>query len=162
VNRLYFGDNLDILREHVADDSVDLIYLDPPFNSKRDYNLLFKTPKGHEAGTTQNATNGICSPCGTQTGGKGCGICRTSSPGSLTPCQSPPTPPTPAVSPSAQCKEMDEVIAQDRKQLDSANQHLRTADCVEAARLRCMQNIKEIEEKLAHDAQAAKAQHCPE
>ena len=31
-NRLYFGDNLDILREHVADGSVDLIYLDPPFN----------------------------------------------------------------------------------------------------------------------------------
>ena len=49
MNRLYFGDNLDILREHIADDSVDLIYLDPPFNSKRDYNLLFKTPKGHES-----------------------------------------------------------------------------------------------------------------
>ena len=46
-NTLYFGDNLDILREHIADESVDLIYLDPPFNSKRDYNLLFKTPKGH-------------------------------------------------------------------------------------------------------------------
>ena len=49
MNRLYFGDNLDILREHVAENSVDLIYLDPPFNSKRDYNLLFKTPKGHES-----------------------------------------------------------------------------------------------------------------
>ncbi|HEY8009912.1 MAG TPA: DNA methyltransferase [Rudaea sp.] len=49
TNRLYFGDNLDILREHIADASVDLIYLDPPFNSKRDYNLLFKTPKGHES-----------------------------------------------------------------------------------------------------------------
>ena len=46
-NTLYFGDNLDILREHLADESIDLIYLDPPFNSKRDYNLLFKTPKGH-------------------------------------------------------------------------------------------------------------------
>ena len=46
-NTLYFGDNLDILREHIADESIDLIYLDPPFNSKRDYNLLFKTPKGH-------------------------------------------------------------------------------------------------------------------
>ena len=33
-NQLYFGDNLDILRNHVADASVDLIYLDPPFNSK--------------------------------------------------------------------------------------------------------------------------------
>ena len=48
-NTLYFGDNLDILREHIKDESVDLIYLDPPFNSKRGYNLLFKTPKGHES-----------------------------------------------------------------------------------------------------------------
>jgi len=46
MNTLYFGDNLDILRQHGADASVDLIYLDPPFNSQRDYNLLFKTPKG--------------------------------------------------------------------------------------------------------------------
>jgi DNA modification methylase len=44
-NKLFYGDNLDVLREHIADESVDLIYLDPPFNSKRDYNLLFKTPK---------------------------------------------------------------------------------------------------------------------
>jgi site-specific DNA-methyltransferase (adenine-specific) len=46
---LYFGDNLAVLREHIADASVDLIYLDPPFNSKRDYNLLFKSPAGHES-----------------------------------------------------------------------------------------------------------------
>lgn len=43
---LFFGDNLDILRESIKDESVDLIYLDPPFNSKRDYNILFKNPKG--------------------------------------------------------------------------------------------------------------------
>ena len=43
---LFFGDNLDILRESIKDESVDLIYLDPPFNSRRDYNLLFKSPKG--------------------------------------------------------------------------------------------------------------------
>lgn len=49
MNRLYFGDNLHVLREHIADASVDLVHLDPPFNSKRDYNLLFKTPKGHES-----------------------------------------------------------------------------------------------------------------
>jgi adenine specific DNA methylase Mod len=49
MNKLYFGDNLNILRDHVEDESVDLIYLDPPFNSKRDYNLLFKTPKGHSS-----------------------------------------------------------------------------------------------------------------
>jgi DNA modification methylase len=46
MNQLYFGDNLGVMRENVKDESVDLIYLDPPFNSKRDYNLLFKSPKG--------------------------------------------------------------------------------------------------------------------
>ena len=45
-NQLYFGDNLKILREYVPDASVDLIYLDPPFNSSRNYNLLFKQVKG--------------------------------------------------------------------------------------------------------------------
>ena len=49
MRKLFYGDNLQILRENIADESVDLIYLDPPFNSKRDYNLLFKTPKGHES-----------------------------------------------------------------------------------------------------------------
>lgn len=49
MNQLYYGDNLLVLREHLAEESVDLIYLDPPFNSKRDYNLLFKSPKGHES-----------------------------------------------------------------------------------------------------------------
>jgi adenine specific DNA methylase Mod len=49
MGRLYFGDNLDILRDEIRTESVDLVYLDPPFNSKRDYNLLFKTPKGHES-----------------------------------------------------------------------------------------------------------------
>lgn len=52
MNRLYFGDNLDILREHVAAESVDLVYLDPPFNSKADYNVLFKTTSG-EASAAQ-------------------------------------------------------------------------------------------------------------
>lgn len=47
MNTLYFGDNLAILRENLHGESVDLIYLDPPFNSKRDYNLIFKCPKGH-------------------------------------------------------------------------------------------------------------------
>ena len=46
---LYFGDNLDILREHIKDESIDLIYLDPPFNSKRGYNVFMMTPKGHES-----------------------------------------------------------------------------------------------------------------
>ena len=45
-NTLFYGDNLEVLRNHVADESVDLIYLDPPFNSKRDYNLLFREASG--------------------------------------------------------------------------------------------------------------------
>jgi site-specific DNA-methyltransferase (adenine-specific) len=45
-NQLYYGDNLDVLRTHVADASVDLIYLDPPFNSNAGYNVLFKAASG--------------------------------------------------------------------------------------------------------------------
>jgi len=41
-NKLYFGDNLTILRDHVDDESVDLVYLDPPFNSRATYNVLFE------------------------------------------------------------------------------------------------------------------------
>ena len=46
TNRLYYGDNLDVLREHIGDASVDLIYLDPPFNSNAGYNVLFKSAAG--------------------------------------------------------------------------------------------------------------------
>ncbi len=49
MGNLYFGDNLFVLRDEIKSESVDLVYLDPPFNSKRDYNLLFKTPKGHDS-----------------------------------------------------------------------------------------------------------------
>ena len=48
-NQLYFGDNLDILRNHVADASVDLIYLDPPFNSNANYNVLFQEKTGQQS-----------------------------------------------------------------------------------------------------------------
>lgn len=48
-NTLYFGDNLHILRDNIRDETVDLIYLDPPFNSKANYNLLFQSPKGHSS-----------------------------------------------------------------------------------------------------------------
>ena len=48
-NTLYYGDNLDILRQHVPDESVDLIYLDPPFNSNASYNVLFKEQSGEES-----------------------------------------------------------------------------------------------------------------
>jgi len=46
TNVLYYGDNLDILREHIPDESIDLIYLDPPFNSNRSYNVLFRESGG--------------------------------------------------------------------------------------------------------------------
>ena len=49
MNQLYFGDNLNVLRDSIDKESVDLIYLDPPFNSKRDYNILFRSPKGHQS-----------------------------------------------------------------------------------------------------------------
>jgi DNA modification methylase len=45
MNTLHYGDNLDVLRGHVGDESVDLIYLDPPFNSNATYNILFAPPK---------------------------------------------------------------------------------------------------------------------
>ncbi len=48
-NSLYYGDNLDILREYIPDESVDLIYLDPPFNSNRNYNVLFKDESGTDS-----------------------------------------------------------------------------------------------------------------
>jgi site-specific DNA-methyltransferase (adenine-specific) len=48
-NKLYFGDNLTILREYLPDESVDLIYLDPPFNSAANYNVLFKEHGGEQS-----------------------------------------------------------------------------------------------------------------
>lgn len=55
VNTLYYGDNLDILRNHIADESVDLVYLDPPFNSNRDYNVLFAEKSGAASPAQMNA-----------------------------------------------------------------------------------------------------------
>ena len=49
TNTLYFGDNLEVLRRHVADESVDLIYLDPPFKSVPAYNMLFRHRDGRAA-----------------------------------------------------------------------------------------------------------------
>lgn len=48
-NALYYGDNLAVLRESIKDESVDLIYLDPPFNSKATYNVLFRAPSGEQS-----------------------------------------------------------------------------------------------------------------
>lgn len=49
MNFLYYGDNLTILREHVESASVDLIYLDPPFNSNASYNVLFQEKSGEQS-----------------------------------------------------------------------------------------------------------------
>ena len=46
MNTLFYGDNLDVLRRHVADSSVDLVYLDPPFQSGKNYNVIFETHTG--------------------------------------------------------------------------------------------------------------------
>jgi len=48
-NHLYYGDNLDVLRRYIADESVDLVYLDPPFNSNATYNVLFAEHTGEKA-----------------------------------------------------------------------------------------------------------------
>ena len=46
-NKLYYGDNLEVLRRHIKDESVDLVYLDPPFQSGRDYNVFFRAGARH-------------------------------------------------------------------------------------------------------------------
>ena len=56
MNRLYFGDNLEVLRgTHIHDQSVDLVYLDPPFNSKAEYNVLFRSPRDDKASAQAGA-----------------------------------------------------------------------------------------------------------
>jgi site-specific DNA-methyltransferase (adenine-specific) len=49
LNKLFYGDNLDVLRQSITSDSVDLVYLDPPFNSQADYNVLFKAHSGQSS-----------------------------------------------------------------------------------------------------------------
>jgi site-specific DNA-methyltransferase (adenine-specific) len=49
LNKLYYGDNLSVLRNAIADESVDLIYLDPPFNSQANYNVLFRSTSGEKS-----------------------------------------------------------------------------------------------------------------
>lgn len=48
-NQLYYGDNLDVMKRHIKDESVDLVYLDPPFNSDSNYNVLFAEKDGTQA-----------------------------------------------------------------------------------------------------------------
>jgi hypothetical protein len=49
MGTLYYGDNLDILRRHLKDETVDLVYLDPPFNSAQNYNAFFHEKDGTDA-----------------------------------------------------------------------------------------------------------------
>jgi site-specific DNA-methyltransferase (adenine-specific) len=49
ANHLYYGDNLVVLRESIRDETVDLVYLDPPFNSNANYNVLFRGPSGAQS-----------------------------------------------------------------------------------------------------------------
>ena len=57
VNTLFYGDNLEILRTQVPDEWVDLVYLDPPFNSNANYNILFKEKSGEESPAQIKAFN---------------------------------------------------------------------------------------------------------
>lgn len=55
-NHLYYGDNLSVLRDDIDDVSVDLIYLDPPFNSNAGYNVLFAPPEQSNEKSTNSST----------------------------------------------------------------------------------------------------------
>jgi DNA modification methylase len=55
LNRLFYGDNLEVLRRHIADGSVDLVYLDPPFKSDQSYNVLFAERDGTRAAAQLHA-----------------------------------------------------------------------------------------------------------
>ncbi|MDR3738828.1 MAG: DNA methyltransferase [Terracidiphilus sp.] len=54
-NQLYYGDNLEVLQRYIKDESVDLVYLDPPFNSRQDYNVLFAEKDGSQSSSQIHA-----------------------------------------------------------------------------------------------------------
>jgi site-specific DNA-methyltransferase (adenine-specific) len=71
MNTLYYGDNLDILRRYIKEESVDLVYLDPPFKSNQDYNVLFAEQDGSRPvrslgrnGTWTKCQESRCRMCG--------------------------------------------------------------------------------------------------
>lgn len=57
LNKLYYGDNLDILRRKIKDDTVDLCYIDPPFNSKRNYNQIYNNIGSEDRAQAQAFTD---------------------------------------------------------------------------------------------------------
>ena len=54
-NQLYYGDNYEVLQRYVKDETVDLVYLDPPFNSRQDYNVLFAEKDGSQSSSQIHA-----------------------------------------------------------------------------------------------------------
>jgi site-specific DNA-methyltransferase (adenine-specific) len=54
-NKLYYGDNYEVLKRYVKDETVDLVYLDPPFNSRQDYNVLFAEKDGSQSSSQIHA-----------------------------------------------------------------------------------------------------------
>lgn len=61
MGTLYYGDNLDILRRYLKDETVDLVYLDPPFNSAQNYNAFFQEKDGSAAASQiKNRLNVLC------------------------------------------------------------------------------------------------------
>ena len=61
MNTLYYGDNLEILRRLVKDESVDLVYLDPPINSNATYNVLFAQKDGSQSSAQIQPFACLCS-----------------------------------------------------------------------------------------------------
>jgi len=59
TNMLYFGENLDAMRKHIADESMDLIYLDPPFNSNASYSVLFPGSGSDPGGSSIKAFDDV-------------------------------------------------------------------------------------------------------
>jgi DNA modification methylase len=58
MNKLFYGDNLDVLRRFVRDETIDLCYIDPPFNSKRNYNQIYNNI-GLQTAQSIALTNGL-------------------------------------------------------------------------------------------------------
>ena len=67
MNRLYYGDNLDVLRRKIPSDSVDLCYIDPPFNSKRNYFQIYNNQGSEDRAQAQafvdTGNNRTTAPC---------------------------------------------------------------------------------------------------
>jgi site-specific DNA-methyltransferase (adenine-specific) len=59
TNVLYYGDNLDIMRRYIPDEAIDLVYLDPPFNSNRAYNIIFRDESGNTTDAQLLASSGV-------------------------------------------------------------------------------------------------------